>query len=429
MTTQSPHVVIIGGGFAGLAAAKALRGAPCQITLIDRKNHHVFQPLLYQVATAALSPANIASPIRHVFRHQRNCRVLMATARHIDVATKRIDLDEGAVTFDILVLATGATHSYFGKEHWAYVAPGLKTIEDALEIRRRFLTAFELAEREEDPQRRRELLTFVIVGAGPTGVETAGAMVEIALHTIPREFRLANTRLAHVILVEAMDRVLPTGFPPAASERALRDLRAMGVDVRLGTRVTSIDAHGVDLSCDGKSQRLAAGNVIWAAGVAASPLGRSLGLPVDRAGRVIVQPDCTLPGHPEVYVIGDLAHIINPATNEPVPGMAPGAMQMGRYVGAEILAKLRGHPSRGPFRFVDKGVLATIGRARAVAVMQGRTFGGFLAWVLWAALHIFYLIDFRSRLIVCLEWLWAYAFFERGARLITNSDRPDSPAA
>ncbi len=431
-------MVIVGGGFAGLKAAKGLARAPVRVTLVDRRNHHVFQPLLYQVATAALSPAEIAAPIRGVLGRQRNLRVLLAEATRVDPARRTLVLQDGELGYDVLVLAAGATHSYFGHEAWANDAPGLKTLEDALEIRKRFLLAFEHAEREADEAARAAWLTFVIVGAGPTGVEMAGAMMEIALRTIPRDFRVADTTKTRVVLVEAQDRVLAGGFPPSLSVRAERDLRAMGVNVRLNTRVTEIDSRGVVMERDGDAERLEARNVIWAAGVRASSLGASLGVELDRAGRVVVGPDLSIPGHLEVFVIGDQALVKDAHSGGVVPGMAPGAMQMGthvaRLIAQEAEALARGGPAaleaaraaRAAFVYKDKGTLATIGRAKAVAHVFGRDFGGLFAWLLWAGLHIVYLISFRAKAIVLLNWIWAYAFFRRGARLITGDRRDTS---
>ncbi len=419
------RVLIVGGGFAGLACAKALRRAPVEVTLVDRRNHHVFQPLLYQVATAALSPAQIAAPIRSVLGKQVNTRVLLGEAVRVDPDRKLLSLDHGdELLFDYLVLAAGATHSYFGHEDWAPHAPGLKSIEDALEIRRRFLLAFEEAERTTDPALRGALLTFVIVGAGPTGVELAGAFKEIALTTIRRDFRRIDTRDTRVILVEAMDRVLPGGFPAALSDRALRDLREMGVDVRLSTRVTHIDPQGVTLDAGGAPSRIAARNVLWAAGVRASGIAASLGVELDRAGRVLVQPDLSVPGHPSIFVTGDLANIKDHQGNQ-VPGMAPGAMQMGAFVGRLVASEVASSersptPARPAFRYVDKGTLATIGRARAVAHILGGNYGGFPAWLFWVLLHIAYLISFRAKVLVFVDWIWSYATFGRGARLITG---------
>ncbi len=403
------RVLILGGGFAGLAAARALRRAPASITLVDRRNHHLFQPLLYQVATAMLSPAHIAAPIRRVLRTQRNARVILADVRSIDLDRRLVHAGDLALPYDVLIVATGATHSYFGRDEWANLAPGLKSVDDALDIRRRFLLAFEAAERERDPDRRRAFLTFVIVGAGPTGVELAGAMAEVARRAIPRDFRAIDTSLARVVLVEARDRVLPS-FPPDLSERARTDLQRLGVEVRTDQRVSSIDERGVLID----DERIDATNVVWAAGVAASPVGAMLAVPLDHAGRVIVEPDLSIPGRPEVFVIGDLAHAADTRGN-PIPGLAPAALQMGRHV-AKALTTGR----RLPFRYRDKGTLATIGRARAVAAIGRARYTGLPAWLLWSLVHIVYLIGFRNRFFVMASWAWEYLIFERGARLITG---------
>ncbi len=419
MNAARPHVVIIGGGFGGLYAAKGLGKSPVRITLVDRSNHHLFQPLLYEVATAALSPAEIAAPIRAVFSKQHNTTVLLGNVVEIDTARRVVHLADGAIAYDYLVVAAGATHSYFGNDDWARFAPGLKTIDDALEIRQRFLLAFEAAEREADDAARRALLTFVVIGAGPTGVELAGTMAELARKAIPRDFRTIDASTARVILVEAMDRVLPT-FPPDLSEKARRSLEELGVEVRLNSPVTKIDGDGV---CIGP-ERINTENIIWAAGVQASPLGKSLGAPTDRAGRVMVQPDLSIPGHPEVFVIGDLASVVDPDTNKPVPGVAPAAIQMGKYVARVIDREVRGKAlpqQRPPFHYRDKGMLATIGRAKAVAKLGKLKFSGLIAWLLWALVHVMYLIGFRNRLIVMLQWAWAYIAFQRGARVITGS--------
>lgn len=440
MTSRSrPHVVIVGAGFAGLNCAKGLAGAPVDVTVLDRRNHHLFQPLLYQVATAALSPSQIAAPIREVLGKQRNARVLLGEVVSIDPAGRTLRTDDGAaIAFDYLVLASGVTHSYFGHDAWQEQAPGLKTLEDALDIRRRFLLCFELAERTTDPVERAALLTFVVVGGGPTGVEMAGAMVEIALQTIRSEFRTIDTRQARVILVEAQERVL-AGFDPELSERAKLTLRRMGVDVRTSTRVTSVTGKGVVLShAPGAGAATNAGasagefissrHVIWAAGVKASGLGAMTGGTLDRAGRVVVGPDLCVPGHASLFVLGDLASLSDGA-GRPVPGVAPAAMQMGRYaakiISVEARAKAGGKepPARPAFTYVDKGSLATIGRARAVAHVFGQNFSGLPAWLLWALVHVAYLIGFRSRVLVLLEWVFAYVFFRRGARLITGDLR------
>lgn len=427
---NTPRVVIIGGGFAGLKCARALRRADVSITLLDRSNHHVFQPLLYQVATAGLAPSQIAAPIRGVLSSQRNCRVELADVTRIDPATKIVHFTpvnggERSLPFDYLVIAAGATHSYFGRDDWARVAPGLKTLDDALNIRRRFLLAFEQAELEQDEVARQSLLTFVIVGAGPTGVETAGAMKEIALQTLRSDFRSIDTSKVRVILIEAQDKVLPAGYPQPLSSRALRDLQEMGVDVRLNTRVVHIDANGVNLENAQGNERIESKNVIWAAGVRASPIATSLGVPLDKAGRVIVSPDLSVPNHPNIFVAGDLAHAQNTKTNQLVPGVAPAAMQMGTFVGKLIAKEASVNaqspaPTRPHFRYVDKGTLATIGRSRAVAHVFGINFSGFLAWIFWAGLHVAFLIDFRAKLLVLLDWTWSYVTFRRGSRLITG---------
>ncbi len=420
-----PHVVIVGGGFAGLAAAKRLRNAPVRVTLVDRRNHHLFQPLLYQVATAALSPAQIAAPIRAVLSKQKNAEVVLAEARRVDAARRVLETDQGDIAYDYLILATGATHSYFGHDDWSASARGLKTIDDALEIRRRFLLAFEAAENEASDARRGALMTFVIIGAGPTGVETAGAIAEIARTVIRRDFRHIDTSRARVVLVEAMDRVLPSGFPRELSDRALADLRAMGVEVRLNTRVTHVapgandDPPHVLLSASGDAapERIDAHNIIWAAGVRASPLGASLGVPTDGAGRVVVASDLSIPGHTEVFVTGDLARCA--WQDGMVPGVCPAAVQMGDHAARNVARLVAGEAGK-PFKYVDKGSLATIGRAKAVASVSGMKFGGLLAWLLWAGVHVFYLISFRNRVVVMLDWALAYLFFKRGSRLITG---------
>jgi NADH:ubiquinone reductase (H+-translocating) len=409
-----PHVVIVGGGFGGLYAARALRRAPVRITVIDRRNFHLFQPLLYQVATASLSPADIAAPIRTILRRQRNAEVWMGEVEDVDPVMRTVRLADGVtVDYDYLILATGATHAYFGRDDWAAHAPGLKTVEDAIEIRRRFLIAFEAAEREADPAARQRFLTFVIVGAGPTGVELAGAMAEIARTVMPQDFRFIDTSSARIILVEGLDRVLP-GYPPELSARAQRQLERLGVEVRTGTRVSEIGAGVVQMA----DERVAAGNVFWAAGVAASKLGARLGVETDSAGRVVVAPDLSVPGHPEAFVVGDLA-AASRSDGTPVPGVAPGAMQGGSHAARQILRDLKGR-ERERFSYRDKGDLATIGRAAAVARVAGVKLSGFVAWVIWVAVHIMYLIGFRNRVLVMLQWAWAYLTYHRGIRLITG---------
>jgi len=408
--SPSPHVVILGGGFGGLAAARALGRAPVRVTVVDRRNHHVFQPLLYQVATAGLSAPNIAAPIRRILRGLANTSVVLGEAVRIDAASKRVVLDRGEIPYDYLVVATGAAHSYFGHDEWAPHAPGLKTLEDALEIRRRVLLAFEEAEREDDPSRRAAWLTFVVIGAGPTGVELAGTLAEIARHTLAREFRRIDPARARILLIEGTDRVLPP-YPPDLSLAARRQLEALGVEVRTGALVTGVDGEGVRVGSD----RLDARTVLWAAGVAASPLARTVGTPVDRAGRLIVEPDLTLPGWGNVFVVGDLAAAGKPGSA--VPAVAPAAMQMGAHAAGNVLRAIGGRPLL-PFRYSDKGSLATIGRRAAVADIRGLKLRGFPAWLAWLGVHIFFLIGFRNRLIVMFEWAWAYFTYQRGARLI-----------
>jgi NADH dehydrogenase len=414
---RSPRVVIVGGGFGGLYAARALRRADVAVTLVDRSNHHLFQPLLYQVATAALSPAHIAVALRRVLRRQRNVSVVMAEAVAIDLPRKRVEFRDGAVEYDYLILATGATHSYFGHDEWEAYAPGLKSLDDALEIRRRMLLAYEAAERETDPARRSALLTFVVVGGGPTGVELAGALAEIARHVLAQDFRAIDPASARVVLIEAGPRLLPA-FAPDLSVAAARRLEEMGVQVRLGVPVTGIDGEGATMGGD----RIASRCVLWAAGVQASPLARSLGVPLDRAGRVLVEPDLSVPGAREVFVIGDLAAAKAPDGNL-VPGVAQGAIQGGRHAVRNIQRLIKGEKTE-PFRYADKGSLATIGRAAAVAQIGKLHLTGFLAWVLWLVVHIVTLIGFRNRFVVLIEWAVVYLRYERGARLITGGAQP-----
>jgi len=406
------RVVVIGAGFAGLAAVKGLRKARAGVTVIDRKNHHLFQPLLYQVATAALNPADIAAPIRRIVRGRRNVEVLLADVVGIDPARKLVTLADGEVEYDHLVLAAGATHSYFGHPEWEEFAPGLKSIEDALAIRRRMLLAFEIAERERDEEARREWLTFVVVGGGPTGVELAGTLRDVARMTLARDFTHIDPATARVVLVEGAPRIL-TAYEPESSESARRQLEARGVEVRTDQRVTRIDAGGVMIG----DERIPARTVLWAAGVAASPLGRMLGVPLDRAGRVVVEPDLTVPGHPEIHVVGDLARVEQDGGI--VPGVAPAATQMGRHAARNILRAMDWEPSL-PFRYVDKGSMATIGRGAAVAQIGPWRLSGFLAWAMWLFVHIFFLIGFRNRLLVMIQWAWSYFSYDRGARLITG---------
>ncbi|HWU91032.1 MAG TPA: NAD(P)/FAD-dependent oxidoreductase [Kofleriaceae bacterium] len=419
---KRPHVVIIGGGFGGLEAAKALAKAPVTVTLIDRRNHHLFQPLLYQVATAALNPGDIAYPIRAALARQPNVRVLLASAEGIDVAEHRVRLDGGVLEYDYLIIATGATHSYFGKA-WSGLAPGLKSIEDALEMRRRIFLAYEAAEREADPAAQRDWLTFAVVGGGPTGVELAGALGEIGLHTLAHDFRTIDPTQVRVVLFEGADRVLGT-YPPKLSEAARRSLERRHVEVRVNTRVIGIDDRGVTVvGSDGKEEHVGARTVLWAAGVEASPLGAQLGAPRDRAGRIEVSPDLSVPGHPEVFVIGDLARMV--CDGEQVPGVAQGAIQGGRYAAKIIAAEVRrgvaaGAAARPAFRYRDKGNMATIGRASAVIATKRFTKTGLLAWLLWWAVHIMFLVGFRNRVAVMLQWAWSWLTFKRGVRLITG---------
>ena len=414
-----PRIGVVGAGFGGLSVVKALRGAPCEILLFDRQNHHLFQPLLYQVATAVLSPADIAHPIRGIVHEQENVQVVLGEVDAINLEARTLTVRGEAVSYDWLVLAAGVTHAYFGNDAWRTRAPGLKTIDDALEIRRRILLAFEEAELEDDPEARRAQLTFVIVGGGPTGVELAGALREIAAKTIPEDFRRVDTSTAQVILLEGADRLLP-GMSIEASEAAKHQLEALGVDVRVGALVTDVDELGVRLG----DEQVPAANVIWAAGVEGSALARTMDVPLDRQGRVLVEPDCSIPGRPEAFVIGDLAALKDSLTRKPVPGVAQAALQMGQFVGKTIrggLAAGRPPSMRRPFHYVDKGTMATIGRARAVADIGDLTFKGFFAWFLWSMVHILYLIGFRNRLMVMVNWGWQWLLQARGARLITGS--------
>jgi NADH:ubiquinone reductase (H+-translocating) len=412
---ETPHVVIIGGGFGGLAAAQALKRAPVRITLLDRRNHHLFQPLLYQVATAGLSAGDIAAPIRWILRRQSNVRVLLAEARAIDPATRTITLDHGSITYDYLIVATGATHAYFGHPEWEAVAPGLKSLDDALEIRRRMLLAYEIAEREEDPEQRRRLLTFVVIGGGPTGVEMAGAIAEIARHTLTHEFRSISTAESRVVLIEAGPSILAT-FPEDLRQAARRSLERLPVEVWEGTRVTAIDERGVSMG----DRRLEAGTVIWAAGVAASPLGRSLGVPLDRAGRVSVEPQLHVAGHLELFVIGDLA-TLNAADGKPLPGVAPVAQQQARQAARNIVRRISGQPMQ-PFVYHDPGTLATIGRAAAIANLGRVHLSGVIGWLVWLFVHIMKLVGFRNRLMVLIQWAGAYVSYQRSVRLITGRE-------
>jgi NADH dehydrogenase len=411
--TSIPRIVIIGGGFGGLAAARVLSGKSVAVTIIDRRNYHLFQPLLYQVATAALNPADIASPIRHLMREQRNARVILGEAISFDLARRSVILRDAEVPFDYLIVASGSTPSYFGHDGWVQVAPGLKSIDDATEIRRRFLFAFEAAEREEDPSLQLEWLTFAVVGAGPTGVELAGAFAEIARSVLTREFRRINTARAKIILVEAGSRILG-GMSPYASAQARRQLERIGVEILTSMPVGSIDASG--LTCGNK--RIAARTVVWAAGVAASPLGRALGVSVDRTGRIPVTPELSLPGHQEVYIVGDLAAAST--DGKPVPGLAAAAKQEGKHAAHNVLRAISGKLPKA-FRYTDLGTLATVGRGAAVADFRRLRLAGLSAWLLWLVVHIFYLVGFRNRILVLAQWGWVYLRNERGARLITGN--------
>jgi NADH dehydrogenase len=416
-TPGEPHVLILGGGFGGLWATRALASAPVRVTLVDRTNHHLFQPLLYQVAMAGLSSPDIAAPLRHILRRQSNVTVRMDEVRSIDVSARRVTLAHGTLDYDYLVVATGARHAYFGHDDWASFAPGLKTLDDAFLIRRRMLEAFEHAERETDSALRSEWLNFVIIGGGPTGVELAGTLAEIARHTLPREFRHSDPRNANIHLVEAGPRVLAS-MPESLSAKARSQLERLGVSVQTGRAVTSIDAGGVTLG----ERRIAARTVLWAAGVAASPLGAQLGVECDRAGRVKVDADLSLRDHPEVFVIGDLASVVQDGAA--VPGVAPAAKQMGAFVARAIRDRIAGGPAKA-FRYRDFGNLATVGRMAAVVDLHGVRIAGALAWLFWLVAHIFFLIGFRNRLVVMIDWVWSYFTYQRNARIIIGSDRDD----
>ena len=429
-TGEQPRVVIVGAGFGGLEAALKLGRAPVHVTVIDRNNHYVFQPLLYQVATAYLSPADITAPIRTVLRRQRNTEVLLAEATAVDVAQRQVRVRdeitgaERSVPYDYLVLATGAGESYFGRDDWAAFAPSLKTIPDATALRRRVLLAFEEAEllATSDPERVRSLLTFVIVGGGPTGVELAGAIAELAHRTLRGDFRHIDVTSARIVLVEALPRLLNT-FPESLSEKATRKLEKLGVEVRTGGRVEEVDADGVIVA----GERIASRTVIWAAGVKASPAGAWIGAETDRAGRVLVNGDLSVPDHPEIFVLGDTASAMGDG-GKPLPGVAPVAMQQGRYVGRTIRARVERRENPRPFKYFNKGNLATIGRSYAIADFGFARVSGFIAWVLWLGVHILYLIGFRNRLLVMLQWAWEYFTYEHGARIITPIRQPEQRA-
>jgi NADH dehydrogenase len=420
-TVSRPHVVIVGGGFGGLTVAQTLRHAPVKVTLVDRRNHHLFQPLLYQVATAGLSPAEIASPIRSVLRKQLNTRVLLAEVIDVDLASRTIQVCEDEVVempYDYLILATGAQTNYFGNDQWEEYALGLKSLEDAMDIRRRVLLAFEVAEREAAKERRAQLLTFVVIGGGPTGVEMAGALSELSRFALARDFRAINPKSSRIILVEMGDRILPT-FAEDLSAKATHQLEELDVEVRTRTKVTNIDAEGVHLG----DEFIPASNVIWAAGVSATPLTQKLGVPLDRAGRIIVEPDCSLPGHSEAFAIGDTAAYLH-QDGKPLPGVSPVAMQQARYVARKIQAVARGKAWNEKFHYFDKGSMATIGRSKAIAEIGKLKLSGLLAWWAWLVVHLVFLIGFRNRLGVLFDWTYSYFTYQRGVRLITGANLP-----
>ena len=420
-----PRVVVVGGGFAGLAVVTSLRRAAVRVTLVDRQNHHLFQPLLYQVATAALSPSDIAEPLRHIVRKQENCEVLLAQVEGADVPGKKLLTDSGEIPYDYLVVAAGTRHSYFGHEEWEEFAPGLKSLDDALEIRRRMLLAFEVAEKTRDDAERRAAMTFLVIGGGPTGVEMAGAIAEIAKETLLRDFRHIDSSQARVLLVDNSPRVLST-YAPDLSDSAAEQLAEIGVEVHMSSRVTKLEEHAATLS---SGETIAARTIVWAAGNVASPLGASLGVPLDRAGRVIVQPDLSIPGHPEVLVIGDMAHCVG-ENGEPLPGLAPVAMQQGRHAAENIVQRLSDAWTK-PFVYLDKGTMATIGRCRAVADAGFMKFTGFTAWLAWLFIHVLFLVSFRSKIGVLMSWGYTYLVFGRKARLITGRRldvKPSRPA-
>ena len=439
VTYTGPHrVTIVGGGFAGLYAARQLGRSPdVDVTLVDRRNFHLFQPLLYQVATGALSPGEIAQPLRSILRKQKNTTVLLGEAVGLDPANRRVLMsDGGPIEYDSLIVATGARHAYFGHDEWESFAPGLKTVEDANEIRRRILIAFEAAEREADPVRREEWMTFVVVGGGPTGVELAGALGEIANDTLKNDFRSINPRDARILLVEALDRILPQ-YPESLSQEAVKQLERLGAKVRTATKVTHVDDHCVVVEVAGGEERIPSRTVLWAAGVRASSFGRAVadavGVETDRAGRIPVTADLSVAGHPEIFVAGDLATSTRP-NGKPVPGVAPAAIQMGRHAARNVIRRARSEPT-APFRYTHKGDVATIGRVRGVADLGAfRRFSGFLAWLLWLGIHIFYLIGFEKRVVVIIRWGWSFFTRGRGTRLITGRpllppiEKPEPPA-
>jgi NADH:quinone reductase (non-electrogenic) len=413
----TPHVIVVGGGFGGLWATRSLAGAPVRVTLVDRANHHLFQPLLYQVATAGLSAVDIAAPLRHLLRSQKNAEVRLDDVRGIDLAHRRVTLDGGLLDYDFLIVATGATHTYFGHDDWSRHAQGLKTLDDAFVMRRKVLEAFEMAEREPDAAARAAWLNFIVIGGGPTGVELAGTLAEIARHTLSNEFRRIEPRDAQIHLVEAGPRILAS-MPESLSQSAERQLVRLGVEVHVGEAVTAIDENSVEFG----GRRVATHTVLWAAGVAASPLGRQLSAHCDRAGRVPVAPDLSLPEHPEVFVVGDLATVTQ--DGKPVPGIAPAAKQMGAYAAHAIRDRMAGRATK-PFRYHDYGNLATIGRMAAVVDLRGIHLSGVIAWWFWLVAHVFFLIGFRNRIMVLIDWAWSYWTYKRHARIIFGRKRPD----
>ena len=416
-------MVILGGGFGGLSAALRLKRAPVDVTLIDRCNYHLFQPLLYQVATGSLSPANISSPLRTILKRHRNSRVLLAEAIGVDVANRRVILSDGAVEYDTLIVATGSSHQYFGHDDWDQYAPGLKTVEDATDMRRRILLAFETAERETDPGKLHALMTFVIVGGGPTGAELGGALAEIANDTLRRDFRNIDPSSARIILLEGGDRVLPA-YPEKLSAAAKKMIERLGVTVRTGAMVIDVQKHSVTVREGSATETIPTRTILWAAGVLGSPLGRIIagetGAPVDKAGRVSVEPDCSVPGHPEIFIIGDLA-LFTHQTGKPLPGVAQPAIQQGHYVAGTIMRRLRGKQGK-PFHYFDKGNLAVIGRGAAIADLNWLRISGFPAWLIWIFVHLLYIVEFQNRLLIFLQWGWFYFTFDRSARLITGKN-------
>ncbi len=415
--TEVPHVVVVGGGFGGLTAAKRLGRMSVRLTVIDRENHHLFQPLLYQVATAGVSPADIAVPIRSVLKKQENTRVILGEVMSVELAKQRVVLDDGGtLAYDYLIVAVGAKTNYFGHDEWSRYAQGMKSLDDAVEVRRRVLLAFETAEREVDPDARRRLLTFVVIGGGPTGVEVAGALVELGRFVLADDFRHIRNEKPRVVLIEGAARLIPGGFDQSMADSARRQLEALGVEVKLGAPVTGIDEHGVTLG----GEKIEASTILWTAGVEAKRLGKTLGVPLDRAGRVLVKQDCSVPGHPEVFVIGDAASFVPEGEKAPLPGVSPVAMQQARFVAGVIDDRVKGRVPPERFSYFDKGMMATIGRSRAVAQTGKLRLSGFIAWLAWLVVHIWYLIGFRNRLIVLINWGVSYILYKRGARLITG---------